>query len=99
MSEGNNKGDFPNVDRKTSERDMPGGDTPVQRWTCRNVLPGAAGTGTYCPERQQTGSGSDILLGVGAGAVYHNKLCDWLRSLRLCGQPGDDVGKQSRSGV
>ena len=36
------------------------------------------------------------LLGAGAGAVYHNKLCVWLRSLRLCGQPGDDVGKKSR---
>ena len=89
----------PNLDRQPSDKQVPG--RSVQRRTCGNVLQGyrdgtgAVGTGTFCPEPEQSRSRRYILLGAGRGAVYHNKLCGWLRSLRLCGQPGDDEGKKS----
>ena len=82
-----------------------GGGTLVQCQTCGNVPPGCRDgtglvrTGIFCPEPEQSRSRRYILLGAGAGAVYHNKLCGWLRSLRLCSQLGDGVGKRRRSGL
>ena len=39
------------------------------------------------------------MLEAGAKAVYHKRPCGWLWSMRLCCQPGGDVGQKSRSGV
>ena len=100
MPEGNNEGDFPNLAHQPSEREVPG--TPWSSVGHAGMFFQYAGTKLELLEPALlSGTGTEPeppvhLLGAEAVAVYHNKLCVSLRSLRLCGQHGDDVGKKSR---